>query len=110
VILASTASATGKAKRIATVDCLGASVTLIMHPGEGGTTIWDISAEDVSNGPNYLLKRVSGVESSGGQPVGTIDTSFGNKNGFGEPITCDFQVHGEGFDVIGTLELVQFDR
>ncbi len=57
-VLAVGASATPVAKTVATVECEGASATLLMHPGGGGKAIWDISVESVQNAPSYLIKRV----------------------------------------------------
>ena len=59
-VLAVGASATPVAKTVATVECQGASATLLMHPGGGGKAIWDISVESVQNAPSYLIKRVEG--------------------------------------------------
>jgi hypothetical protein len=43
-----------------------------------------------------------------GEPVGTLDKSAGNKTGFGEPLTCAFEVHwNDGFYVQATLQLVR---
>ena len=39
--------------------------------------------------------------------MGTIDNSTGQKTGFGEPLTCAFEVHKDGFDAYGTLTLVR---
>src|SRR5262245_54236177 len=57
-VLAVGASATPVARTVMTVDCQGASTTLVMHPGFGGKAIWDISVESVQHAPSYLLKRV----------------------------------------------------
>jgi len=106
-VLAVGASATPVAKTVATVECQGASATLLMHPGEGGKAIWDISDESVQNTPSYLIKRVEGNVYVSGELVGTLDKSVGNKTGFGEPLICAFEVHRNGFDVYGTLHLVR---
>jgi hypothetical protein len=106
-VLAVGASATPVAKTVATVECEGASATLLMHPGGGGKAIWDISVESVQNAPSYLIKRVEGTFYVGGVVVGTLDNSVGQKTGFGEPLTCAFEVHKPGIDVYGTLTLVQ---
>jgi hypothetical protein len=76
-----------------------------MHPGEGGTAMWDISTSDVQNAPSFLIKRLQAQVFSGGQLVGTIDVSVGNKTGFGTPLSCAFEVHKPGVDVYGTSEL-----
>jgi len=108
-VLAVGASATPVATTVATVECQGASATLLMHPGEGGKAIWDISDENVQNAPSYLIKRVEGTFYVSGVVVGTLDNSVGNKTGFGEDeqVTCAFEVHKDGFDVYGTLHLVR---
>jgi hypothetical protein len=106
-VLAVGASATPVAKTVATVECEGASATLLMHPGGGGKAIWDISVESVEDAPSYLIKRVEGTFYVGGVVVGTLDNSVGQKTGFGEPLTCAFEVHKPGIDVYGTLTLVQ---
>ena len=106
-VLAVGASATPVAKTVATVECQGASATVLMHPGEGGKAIWDISVESVQNAPSYLIKRVEGSFFVGGEFVGTLDKSVGQKTGFGEPLICAFQVHKDGVDVYGTLTLVR---
>jgi hypothetical protein len=106
-VLAVGASATPVAKTVATVECQGASATLLMHPGEGGKAIWDISVGSVQNAPSYLIKRVEGNVFASGELVGTLDNSVGQKTGFGEPLTCAFEVHRNGFDVYGTLHLVR---
>jgi hypothetical protein len=106
-VVAVDASATPVAKTVATVECQGASATLLMHPGEGGKAIWDISVESVQDAPTYLIKRVEGEFFVSGEVVGTLDKSVGQKTGFGEPLTCDFEVHKGGVDVYGTLQLVR---
>lgn len=106
-VVAGVAAAAPVAKTIVTVACDGTSATLIMHPGEGGTAMWDISTSDVQNAPSFLIKRLQAQVFSGGQLVGTIDVSVGNKTGFGTPLFCTFEVHKPGVDVYGTSELVQ---
>jgi hypothetical protein len=106
-VLAVGASATPVARTVAEVECQGASATLLMHPGNGGKAIWDISLESVQNAPSYLIKRVEATLYVGGEPVGAIDESVGRKTGFGEPLTCAFEVHKDGVDAYGTLHLVQ---
>jgi len=105
-VLAVGASATPVAKTVATVECQGSSATLLMHPGEGGKALWDISVESVQNAPSYLIKHIEGNFFVNGELVGTLDKSLGNKTGFGEPITCAFEVHKDGFDVYGTVQVV----
>ena len=105
-VLAVGASATPVART--TVECQGASATLLlMHPGGGGKAVWDI--ESAQDAPSYLIKRVEGiVYDPNGEPVGTLDKSVGEKTGFGEPLTCEFEVHwDDGFYVRATLHLVR---
>ena len=106
-VLAVDASAAPVARTVAMVECEGASATLLMHPGGGGKAIWDISLDSVQNAPSYLIERVEGTFYVEGEPVGTLDKSVGEKTGFGEPLTCAFEVHKPGIDVYGTLTLVQ---
>lgn len=108
-VLAVGASATPVPKTVATVECEGSSATLLMHPGGGGKAIWDISVGSVQNAPSFLIKRVEATFYVGGEPVGTIDNSTGQKTGFGEDeqVTCAFEVHKDGFDAYGTLHLVR---
>jgi hypothetical protein len=106
-VLAVGASATPIARTVAEVECQGASATLLMHPGNGGKAIWDISLESVQNAPSYLIKRVEATFYVDGAEVGSFDNSVGQKTGFGEPLICAFEVHKPGIDAIGTLTLVQ---
>ena len=106
-VLAIGASATPVARTVAEVSCEGASATLLMHPGNGGKAIWDISLESVQNAPSYLTKRVEATFYVDGVAVGSFDNSVGQKTGFGEPLICDFEVHKPGIDAIGKLTLVQ---
>ena len=106
-VLAVGASAVPVPRTVATVECEGAAATLLMHPGGGGTAIWDISVESVQNAPSYLIKRVEATFYVDGVAVGSFDNSVGQKTGFGEPLICDFEVHKPGIDAYGTLTLVQ---
>ena len=106
-VLAVGASATPVARTVAEVSCEGASATLLMHPGNGGKAIWDISLESVQNAPSYLIKRVEATFYVDGVAVGSFDNSVGQKTGFGEPLTCAFEKHEVGLDVYGTLTLVR---
>lgn len=106
-VFAAGASATPVAKTVAMVECQGASATLLMHPGEGGKAIWDISDESVLNAPSYLIKRIEATVFTGGELAGTLDKWLGSKTGFGDPLTCAFEVHRDGFDVYGSLQLVR---
>ncbi len=71
--------------------CDGSAVAIVfIHPGGAGTALWDITAEDVTNGPNHLIKEVSGEVFKDDVLIGTFLRSFGNKTGQGEPIRCEF--------------------
>ena len=106
-VAAGVAAAEPVAKTIVTVACDGTSATLIMHPGESGTAMWDISTSDVQNAPSFLIKGIHAEVFSGGQLVATFDVSLGNKTGFGTPFSCNFEAHKPGVDVYGTSQLVQ---
>ena len=69
-----------------TVECLGSSVTLIMHPGEGGIVQWDISTENVRNKPSLMIKSLTANVFTNGEPAGTFSASIGEKVGFGTPL------------------------
>ncbi|HEY6961369.1 MAG TPA: hypothetical protein VI408_05695 [Gaiellaceae bacterium] len=105
-VAAGGATAAPVAKRIVTVACDGTSATLIMHPGEGGSAMWDISTSDVQDGPSFLIKRIQAQVFSGGELVGAVDVTRGDKTGFGTPLSCTFEVHDPGVDVYGTSQLV----
>lgn len=106
-VVAGGAAAAPVAKTIVTVSCDGTSATVIMHPGEGGTAMWDISTSDIQDAPSFLIKRLQAQVYADGISVGSIDVSIGNKTGFGTPLSCVFEVHKDGVDVYGTSELVE---
>lgn len=105
--LAGTVSAAPVERTRSTIECLGTSATLIMHPGDSAIVQWDISTEDVRNSPSFIIKSLTANVFVGGEPVGTFSASFGKKTGFGEPLQCTFEVHNGAVDVYGTSELVQ---
>ena len=105
--LASTASAAPVERNRSTIECLGASVTLVMHPGWAASVLWDISTEDVPNAPSYIMKKVEGSVYVDGVLTSTFSTSIGKLTGFGEPLLCAWEVHEPGRDIYGTSELVQ---
>jgi len=71
-------------------ECEGTTgVIVFIHPG-AGTALWDITTEDVTNGPNHLIKEVFGEVFKDGVSIGTFHRSFGNKTGQGDPIRCTF--------------------
>lgn len=105
--LASTVSAVPVERTRSTIECLGTSATLIMHPGDSAIVQWDISVDDVQNAPSFIIKSLTANVFIDGEPVGTFSASFGKKTGFGEPLACAFEVHNGNVDVYGTSELVQ---
>lgn len=105
--LAATASAVPKENTRSTVSCLGASVTLVMHPGNAAPVLWDISTEDVANKPSYIIKEVAGEVFVDGQSQGTFSFSNGQMLGFGEPLQCEWELHEPDRDIFGTSTLVQ---
>ena len=90
-----------------TIQCAGASVTLVMHPGWAASVLWDISTEDVPNAPSYIMKKIEGSVYVDGVLTSTFSTSIGELIGFGEPLLCDWEVHEPGRDIYGTSELVE---
>jgi hypothetical protein len=105
--LASTVSAAPVERTRSTIECLGSSVTLVMHPGWAASVLWDISTEDVPNSPSYIMKKVEGSVYVDGVLTSTFSTSIGEMTGFGAPLICAWEVHEPGRDVYGTSELVQ---
>ena len=90
-----------------TISCLGSSVTLVFHPGWAASVLWDISTEDVPNAPSYIMKKIDGETFVNGVSQGTFSVSLGKMTGFGEPLSCTWEVHKPGFDAYGTSELVE---
>ena len=109
-ISATTVSAVPVERTRSTVECLGSSVTLIMHPGDSGIVQWDISTEDVQNAPSLIIKSLTANVFVEGAFVGSFSASFGKKAGFGTPLSCVWEVHKPGLDVYGTSELVELQR
>jgi hypothetical protein len=105
-VLAVGASATPVAKTVAAVECQGVSATLLMHPGGGGTAIWDISLENVQNAPSYLIKRVEG-RFYAGRAGGDARQVAGTEDRLRRALICAFEVHRPGIDAYGTLTLVR---
>ena len=89
--------------------CDGSAVAIVfIHPG-AGTALWDITTEDVTNGPNRLIKEVSGKVFKDDVLIGTFLRSFGNKTGQGEPIRCEFTENFTFPDgTAGRVEAVSF--
>ena len=90
--------------------CDGSAVAIVfIHPGGAGTALWDITTEDVTNGPNRLIKEVSGEVFKNDVLIGTFLRSFGNKTGQGEPIRCEFTENFTFPDgTAGRVEAVSF--
>lgn len=89
--------------------CDGSAVAIVfIHPGTG-TALWDITTGDVTNGPNQLIKEVSGTVFRDNLPIGTFLRSFGNKTGQGVPIRCTFTENFTFPDgALGRVEAVSF--
>ena len=68
------------------------SATLFLHPGLG-KALWDITTDDVANGPDALIKTIDHEVYLDGEYVGTFHYSFGNKVGQGEPVVCTYHEH-----------------
>ena len=94
------------------VECEGSSLTMVLVPNGPSKALWDASVEDLSNGPNYLIKQITQEIFVDGQSIGVATYLFGNRTGQGEPITCSYEEHfidprtGAQVDVYGTSFLV----
>jgi len=71
-------------------QCEGTTeVIVFLHPG-AGIALWDITTEDVTTGPNHLIKEVfldfyrNDVYTNSGH------RSFGERVGQGDPMRCTF--------------------
>lgn len=97
--------------KLVPVECEGSALTMVLVPGTG-KPLWDASIENLSNGPNYLIKLLTQEVFVNGQSTGVATFSFGNRTGQGEPITCSYEEHfvdprtGAQVDVYGTVSLV----
>lgn len=89
-----------------TINCAGHEVSLVMHPGWAAPVQWDISSEDVDGAPSFIAKYIEGDVYLDGVFARSFTTSLGEMVGFGEPLSCTFEVHRPGFDVYGYTELV----
>ena len=107
VLIAAPAAAAPIERTRSTIDCAGAEVSLVMHPGWAAPVQWDISTEDVDNAPSFIAKYIEGDVYLDGQYARSFSTSIGEMVGFGEPLSCTFEVHKPGFDVYGYTEIVQ---
>lgn len=108
VIVAAGATAAPVERTRSTIECDGLEVTLVMHPGWAAPVQWDISTEDVPNAPSYIAQYIEGDVYLDGQYARSFTTSIGEMVGFGETVSCTFEVHKPGFDVYGYTELVVF--
>jgi hypothetical protein len=70
------------------VDCEGSSATLLMHPGLG-KGVWDISTEDVSNSPDFLIQHIFIEFYVNGEFQGDGHFDFGKKTGQTDRTVCD---------------------
>lgn len=90
-------------------DCDG-ELRVFLRPGNG-IALWDVTAEDVTPDPNYLLKTRELDVYVNGDLIAQIDDSFGNKTGLGETSTCTFyesftDPDGNLIEIFGTSEKV----
>ena len=107
VLIAAPAAAAPVERTRSTIECAGAEVSLVMHPGWAAPVQWDISTEDVDSAPSFIAKYIEGDVYVDGQYARSFSTSIGEMVGFGEPLACTFEVHKPGFDVYGYVEIVQ---
>jgi hypothetical protein len=71
-------------------DCEGSTgVRVFLHPG-AAPVLWEVTSEDVTPDPNYLIKSVERDVFVNGEFIGHSITSLGNKTGLGETFVCTF--------------------
>jgi hypothetical protein len=104
-IVAAPATAAPVERTRSYVDCDGASVSLVMHPGWAAAVQWDISDADVENAPSYIATYIEGDVYLDGVYARSFTSSLGAMVGLGEPLSCTFEVHKPGFDVYGYTEI-----
>lgn len=90
-------------------DCEG-STRVFLHPG-AGIALWEVTVEDVTPDPNYLLKTRELDVYINGEFIEHIVDSFGHKTGLGETFTCTFyetftDPDGNLIEVFGTSDKV----
>jgi hypothetical protein len=90
-------------------DCDG-ELRVFLRPG-AGIVLWDVTVEDVTPDPNYLLKTRELDVYRNGVLIEQIVDSFGNKTGLGETSTCTFSESftdpdGNFIEIFGTSERV----
>jgi hypothetical protein len=93
-----------------TLECEGfASTIVVTHPGLG-KAIWDITSGQISNGPDYHLKRIELTVYRNGTLWDAGVWSFGTKNGM-DAVTCNQTAEtwtdeaGNTFTAVGTTVL-----
>ena len=92
-------------------DCEGSTEPRVfLRPG-AGIALWDVTVEDVTPDPNYLLKTREIDVYVNGELIDQVVDSFGNKTGLGETFTCTFyesftDPDGNLIEVFGTSEKV----
>jgi hypothetical protein len=94
-----------------TVECEGSSATLLMHPGLG-KGVWDISAEDVSNSPDFLIQHIFIEVYVNGAFQGDGHFEFGKKTGQTDRVMCDtteswVDEAGNDFLALGWVSLIE---
>jgi hypothetical protein len=82
----------------------------VLAPG-AGIALWEVTVEDVTPDPNYLIKTRELDVYINGQFIGHFVDSFGNKTGLGETFTCTFyetftDPDGNLIEVFGTSDRV----
>jgi hypothetical protein len=105
--IAATAAAAPVERTRSTIDCDGATVSLVMHPGWAAPVQWDISTDTEPNAPSFIAKYIEGDVYINGEYAQSFTTSIGEMVGFGEPLSCTFEVHKPGLDVYGYTEIVR---
>ena len=106
-VLATNVAAAPIERTRSTVDCDGASVTFVMHPGNSAVVQWDVSTEEVPNAPSFIAKYIEADIYIDGAYAFSFASSKGQMVGLGEPLSCTFEVHKPGFDAYGYAELAQ---
>lgn len=72
-------------------DCEGSTgVRVFLHPG-AGIALWEVTVEEVTPDPNYLLKTRELDVYINGEFTGHFVDSFGHKTGLGETFVCTFE-------------------
>jgi hypothetical protein len=90
-------------------DC-GGELRVFLRPG-AGIALWEVTFEDVTPDPNYLIKTREIDVYVNGELIEHFVDSFGNKTGLGETSTCTFSESftdpdGNLIEVFGTSDRV----